>query len=110
MSEYAALGSTLAALMTIIMAYGLINKFKKEIQKDVEEKFKSEFKSMREKIDVVKQSADKDLEASKALFDSETDHLSEKIESLREEIKVQHRQTMEQQAQLIEFIRQIIKE
>ena len=109
-SEYAALGSTLAALMAILTAYGVVNKFKKDIQKDVEERLEARLKAMNEKIHSFKEAAAKDLASTKDIFNNEIKHLSEKIDALREENKTQHRQTMEQQAQLIDFIRQIVKD
>jgi len=108
-SHWAIIGGIITAVISVFGAYSAVRTFRIEIKEDVESQFAHKFQELRKDLDAFKEATAKDLENTKEIFNGELSHLSEKIENLRSEIRVQHTQTMQQQSQLVDLLKDILK-
>lgn len=105
-----AIGSAVVALSTVFHLYFSVSKFKEEIQKDVESKFVGKLEIIKSEFASFKEHMSKDLENTKSIFNNEIKHLGDKLDSLRDEVRRQHEQQMQQQGQLIDLLKTSIED
>ena len=100
--DYEILGLTLAALVFIAGGIGTVYKAMNSLRKEREEENKTILKIAKEYTDTKYQALESELKYHKEIHESKVVELSEKIESLREEMRRHHTQLVDLLTKMIE--------